>query len=71
MSSCSLDEIFYLNRLYFKQNQVINPFQPSVTFHVETRHLIFSANLMTGFYIECNTELKWVKYSEIEVVKYQ
>ena len=29
---------------------VINPFQPSVAFHIET-----SANQMTGFYMKCHT----------------
>ena len=38
--------------------RLLNPFQPSVTFHIETSHLICSANLMTGFYMKCNTELK-------------
>ena len=35
-----------------------NPFQPNVVFHVETNHLIFSANQMAGSYIESNTEVK-------------
>ena len=37
-----------------------NPFQSSVTFHIETSHLICNAKQMTGFYMECNTWLKWV-----------
>ena len=37
-----------------------NPFQPSVALHRETSHLICAANQMNGFYIECNTLLKWV-----------
>ena len=39
----------------------INPFQPSVVFHIETSHLICNANRMTGFYMKCNTGLKCVK----------
>ena len=35
----------------------INPFQPSDAFHIET---ICCANQMTGFYIKCNTGLKWI-----------
>ena len=35
-------------------------FQPSVAFHIETRHLICSANQITGFYMKCNTGLKGV-----------
>ena len=38
-----------------------NPFQPSVAFHIETNHLICLGNQMTGFYVKCNTGLKWVK----------
>ena len=39
----------------------INPYQPSVAFHVETRYLFRSATEMTGFYMKRNTELKWVR----------
>ena len=38
----------------------MNPFQPSVAFHMETSHLIFSADQVNGFYMKCSTELKWV-----------
>ena len=38
-----------------------NRIQPSVGFHMETSHLIFTANQITGFHMECNTGLKWVK----------
>ena len=37
-----------------------NPFQPNIAFYVETNHLIFTPNQMTGFYMEFNTGLKWV-----------
>ena len=30
-------------------------------FHIETSHLICSVNEVTGFYMKCNTGLKWVK----------
>ena len=43
----------------------INQFQPSVTFRIETSHLICTANQMTGFYMKCNTGLKWVKYGKV------
>ena len=39
----------------------INSFQPSDAFYIETSHLICSANQVTGFYMKCNTGLKWVK----------
>ena len=41
--------------------QTLNPFQPNVAFHVETSHLFCPANQVNGFYMECNTGLKWVK----------
>ena len=44
----------------------INPFnyfQLNVAFYVQTSHLICTANQMTGFYMECNTGLKWVAAS--------
>ena len=40
---------------------VVNPSQPGVAFHIETSHLICTANQVTGFYMEYNTGLKWVK----------
>ena len=39
----------------------VNPFQPSVAFHIETGHLICTENQMTGSLMNCNTGLKWVK----------
>ena len=42
-------------------SQLINPFQPSVAFHIETTLVIFTANQITGFYLKCNNGLKWVK----------
>ena len=37
----------------------LNPFQPSVAFHIETSHLICRANQMSRFYMKCNAGLKW------------
>ena len=36
-----------------QQSQIfhLNPFQPSVTFHIETSHLICNANQIFGFYM--------------------
>ena len=42
-----------------------NPFQSSVAFHMETSHLICSANQITVFYVKRNTRLKWVKYGDL------
>ena len=38
-----------------------DPFRTSVAFYKETSHLICSGNQMAGFYMKCNTGLKWVK----------
>lgn len=38
----------------------INPFQPSVTLHLETSHLVCVAHQMAGFYMKCITGLKCV-----------
>ena len=35
-----------------------NPFHSSFVFDIETSHLIYLANQMTGFYIKCSTGLK-------------
>ena len=37
----------------------VNLFQPTVAFHIETSNLIYTVNQMTGFYMKCNTGLKW------------
>ena len=36
-------------------NYLINLFQPSVAFHIETSHLFCFAKHITGFYMERNT----------------
>ena len=38
----------------------INALQPSATCHIKTSHLFCRAEQLTGFYMECNTGLKWV-----------
>ena len=40
-----------------------NPAQSSVAFHIETSHLIYTANQVTGFYMKCNSGLKWVNFT--------
>ena len=49
---------------YWKKN--INPFQPSVAFHIETSHLVCTENRMTGFYMKCNIGLNWVEKNIVE-----
>ena len=62
--------VLHLPQKYFKDvfcsgsenvKKSLHSFQLSVAFHIETSHLICSANLMSGFCMECNTRLKWVK----------
>ena len=39
---------------------MLNPFHPSVAFHIETSHLICTTNQMTDFYMKFKAGLKWV-----------
>ena len=50
---------FSLLRLFEKHN---NLFQPSVAISEETIYFIWTVNQRTGFYIKCNTRLKWIKF---------
>ena len=52
--------IYQLFKGYKIRFSVLYPFQPSVVFDVETSHLIYCTNQMTGFYFKCNTGVKWV-----------
>ena len=45
----------------YRVKRCFKPFQSSVAFHVETSHLIRTLIEMTGFRMECNAGLKWVK----------
>ena len=57
---------------HFKENlgTQVTHFSPlCVAFHVETSHLFCSANQVNGFYMECNTWLKWVKGTLIHMWK--
>ena len=36
-----------------------NPSQPSVAFHTEASHLIYTTDQMTGFYMKSNSGLEW------------
>ena len=37
----------------------INPFQPSVAFHIETSNFISNVSQNTGFHMKYNTGMKW------------
>ena len=58
--------LLYIFRTPFLKNssgrlilKVINPFDPSVTFYIETIHFICTANQVTCFfYMKCNTSLE-------------
>ena len=50
----------YLTFLIIKINK-FHLFLSNIPFHVETSHLICSANQMTGLYMTSNTEIKWIK----------
>ena len=49
----------------------LTSFQLNVVFDIETSHLICFANKMTGFYIKCNSGLKWVQKAFMQHDWYQ
>ena len=51
---------FFIKSSRQNSRKYFNPFQPSDPFHTETSHLIYTANQMAGFYMKCNSGLKWV-----------
>ena len=62
--SLRVDRVNFLEGSFWKNLKcygLLNPFHPSVAFHIKTNHLIFNANQMTGFYMKCNTDQTWVK----------
>ena len=42
--------------------------QPSVAFHIETSHLIYTANQISGLCMKCNDRLKWVNLTCLVLV---
>ena len=56
---------FWIQFLLFFIRTIINSFQSSVLFHIETIHLVCTVNQMTRYYFIRNTGLKWVKQIEI------
>ena len=46
---------------------LLNPFQPSIAFHVETSHIFYSANEITNSYVKCNTGVNWVEKNKFRV----
>ena len=51
----------------FQHIQRIIPLQSSVAFHIETSHLICSANQMTGFYMKFDTGVKLVNLAHFKI----
>ena len=67
LSSFSLFKMFYDIPTTFlikcskhDPRKCFNPSQPSVAFHIETSHLIYTTDQMTGFFMKSNSGLKWV-----------
>ena len=50
--------ITYFEQDINQQKDFLNPFQRSVAFHIETSHLIWNANQITGFFKKYHTGLK-------------
>ena len=48
----------------------VNPFEPSVAFHIETSHLFCSAKQMIGFCMKSNIGAKWInKLNQFKIGK--
>ena len=58
---------FWVN-LEFSVNFIclLYPFQRIVVFYIETSYLICITNQMTGFYMKCNTGLKFIEFLELK-----
>ena len=42
----------------------------SVAFHIETSHVIYTANQMAGFYMKCNNGFKMGKFGMSDIDKW-
>ena len=62
----ALEIIFHVNESW---NEWVNPFPLLAACHMETSHLICTANQMTGFYMKCNNWWKWVNFIVLLWVK--
>ena len=57
-SYCHKERMYFQLLLSQSYSKIpFKPFQPGVAFHMETCHLICSANQMSGFSMKCKTEL--------------
>ena len=54
---------FFIKCSKHDPRKYFNPSQPSAAFHIETTDLFYIANQMTGFYMKCNSGLKWVNWT--------
>ena len=50
----------FAKEIPFQHFLIFRSHQPSVVFHIETINFICSAIQLTGFFVKCNTVLKWV-----------
>ena len=46
--------LFQFDHFVDARSYMVNSFQPSAAFHIDTSDLIYTANQMSGFYIKCN-----------------
>ena len=54
----NFEQVFGWRGLKVSLQTLIQPFQCSFAFRLETSHLICNTNQMTGFYMKCNTGQK-------------
>ena len=53
----------YLSKiLSLSDGKNLTHFSPVLAFHIETSHLVWTANQMTGFYMKCNAGVNWINH---------
>ena len=57
---CDIPTPFLIKYSKHDPGKYLKPSQSSAAFHIETSHLIYTENQMTGFYMKYNSGLKRV-----------
>ena len=66
-----LNKIDFNRKIQFHTNVLFNPFQPSIAFHIETSDLLCFAKQKIGFYMKCNTDLKYFNAFQYSTINWK
>ena len=66
-----LNNIDFNRKIQFRTNVLFNPFQPSIAFHIETSDLLCFAKQKIGFYMKCNTDLKYFNTFQYSTINWK